>query len=351
MIELFKKRINSNSMVLFTEQLAAMISANLPLLDVLINISNETMDKRLQEVLEEVCDRLEAGEDISDIFEDYPEAFDDVYVNMVRAGMNIGNLNEALEQLALHMKQIQQTKGKLMSAISYPLFLICALITVLVIMLKLILPNFKTMYANFGHALPKPTQILLSFSGMVEKWGILIFIMIIVTGFIWFAYIMTPQGRYVWDRYKIMLPFVGALFNKIAYSRFMHTMAVLIQNQVPLVTTLQLAAPASGNRFIESIILDASDLVEMGSSLFESFRQKEVFPGIILQMVSAGEEGGILDRLLFSAAHYYDKQVEVRLDTVLGLLNPILTVFVGMIITGILIALFLPVFSMGSHIK
>jgi type II secretory pathway component PulF len=341
-----KRRINAGVVVLFTEQLAAMLSAQLPVYNVLASLARETMDNRFKGILEDVVERLEHGQELGDILDDYPEAFSTIYVNMVQAGMRVGKLDGALEELALYLKQMHETRGRVISAITYPAFVVSALVVIVIVMSTWILPNFKTMFANFGKKLPLITQWFVIFADIIKGYGIPIFIAGGIAAFLWVAYINTEGGRLFWDRTKLGLPVIGELASRMAYSRFLHTMAVLIKNEVPVIATLRISGSASGNRFIEGIVFDVSEMVQRGISLKGAFQESGIFPGIVLQMIAAGEEGGALQRLLYSAAHYYDKQVEMRLGTVVELINPALTVFVGAVIAGMMVAMFLPIFSL-----
>ncbi|MBF0458748.1 MAG: type II secretion system F family protein [Nitrospirae bacterium] len=345
---MLKRNISLVTMMLFTEQLASMLSAQLPIYQVLDSLTQETLDKRFRVILDDIIGRIERGQDFGNTLEYYPEAFDSVYVSMVRAGMSSGKLDVSLEILAAYLKQKQETEGKVLSAFSYPIFLIVAMISLITMMIKMVLPNFQKIYASFGQKLPRPTQILLSFAEFMNKWGIYIIISAGAAFFIWVMYINTPFGRLWWDKVKIKLPFIGQLLRRMAFSHFLHTMAALMRSDVPILQALRIGATATGNYFIESIILDASDLVERGRSLSMALRETGNFPVIVLQMISSGEEGGSLDRLLSSAASYYDKQVEIKVTTLFSLLNPALTIIIGLVIAGIMISLFLPIFSMGT---
>ncbi|QWR77222.1 type II secretion system F family protein [Candidatus Magnetomonas plexicatena] len=341
-------RVNSGNLVLFTEQLAAMISAQLPLFQVLVNLATETLDKTLKKVLNEAVSRLEYGQDFAEVLEDYPETFDAIYVSMVKAGMNSGKLDSTLEHLAKYIKQVHETKGKVLASLSYPLFLIGALVVLIFVMTKFILPNFKKMYEDFGGKLPHATQVLLKIIAFFEKWGILIFFVVLSCYGVWFLYVNTVQGRINWDRFKLDMPIIGSLSFRVVLSQLLHTMAVLMKSEVPIVTTLTIAAAASGNKYVEELILQASEEVNRGRSLAEAFSNCNIFPGIVIQMISSGEEGGTLERLLASAANYYDKQVEIRLRTIVSLINPALTVIIGLAIAGIMVALFSPVFGIAN---
>lgn len=345
---MLKRKISLATMMLFTEQMASMLSAQLPIYQVLDSLTQETLDNRFRLILEDIIGRIEQGQDFSNILEYYPEAFDSVYVSMVRSGMSSGKLDITMELLAAYLKQRHETGGKVISAMTYPLFLIGAMVALIAMMVKMVLPNFQKIYASFGQKLPRPTQLLLAFALFMNKYGIYIIISAGAAFFLWLTYINTPFGRLWWDRIKIKLPFIWQLLRRIAFSHFLHTMAALIKSEVPLLHTLRISASASGNFFIESIILEASVLVERGSSLSIALRETGDFPGIVLQMISSGEGGGSLDRLLSSAATYYDKQVEMKVATILSLLNPALTITVGVVIAAIMISLFLPIFSMGT---
>jgi len=334
--------------MIFTQQFASMMRSKLPLVDVLNNLASETPQRLLRETIAEISDDVQHGVDLGEALAGYPRLFDDVYVNVVRAGMESGHLGDALSQIAHYLKVIHETARKVRSAITYPVFVLGAFFAIFNGMVFAILPRFQAMFSSMHKALPGPTQLLLD---MGEYWKanwitIIGVLALTVVGFM--VWLRTPEGRAIFDEYKLKLPLLGRLWRMAALARFLRTLAVQVQNEVPVLQAMRQAADTCGNVFIEEVIYEIADDVERGRGLAVSFREHDVFHGIVLQMIAAGEEAGILDELLMSSADYFDSLVQDMIDQITQLINPILTVVVGLLVAGMMLAAFLPVFQMGS---
>lgn len=340
--------IGSLHILIFTQQFAAMIRSNLPLVDVLDNLANETPQRRLREAIVAVADAVRRGIDLSEAMGEHPAMFDDVYVNVVRSGMESGRLGAALLQIAHYQKVIHETGRKLKTALTYPLFIIFAFFAVFNGMVFFILPRFEMMFKNFNKKLPWATQFLLDIGRFwSENWPLIVGGQLVVY-FSFIVWISTPDGRAIWDEHKLRLPILGPLWRMSALARFLRTLAVQVENDVPVLDALQLAADACGNVYVKETLYQIADKVERGRSLAACFREHEVFYGIVLQMIASGEEAGILDELLMSSADYFDSLVQDLLDRITSLINPVLTLVVGLAVAGMMVACFLPVFQMGS---
>lgn len=336
--------------LIFTQQFASMIRSNLPLVEVLDNLADETPQRRLRETIATVSDDVKHGHDLGAALAAHPGVFDDVYVNVVRSGLESGRLGGALAQIAHYQKVIHETGRKLKAAIAYPAFVVLAFFGIFNAMVFFILPNFSKMYKNFGKALPTPTQLLLDLGRFwAENWYLIVGVQAVLIGsfIVWIA---SPDGRAVWDEIKLRIPLLGPLWRMSALARFLRTLAVQVENDVPVLHALRLAADANGNVYIREILYDIADEFERGRSLAASFRRYQVFHGIVLQMIASGEEAGILDELLMSSADYFDSLVQDLLDRITSLVNPVLTVFIGLAVAGMMVACFLPVFQMGSMV-
>jgi len=336
--------------LIFTQQFASMIRSNLPLVDVLDNLAEETPQRRLRETIAAVSDDVKHGHDLSAALAAHPGVFDEVYVNVVRSGLESGRLGGALAQIAHYQKVIHETGRKLKAAITYPLFVVLAFFGIFNAMVFFILPKFAMMYKNFGKNLPAPTQLLLDLGRFwADNWYLVIGVqaVLIASFLVWKS---TPDGRAVWDEIKLRIPVLGPLWRMSALARFLRTLAVQVENDVSVLHALRLAADANGNVYIREILYDIADEFERGRSLAASFRRYQVFHGIVLQMIASGEEAGILDELLMSSADYFDSLVQDLLDRITSLVNPILTVVIGLAVAGMMVACFLPVFQMGSMV-
>ena len=343
--------VSSFNVLIFTQQFASMIRSNLQLVDVLHNLADETPQKKLREVIADVADDVTHGTDLSAAMAQHPQVFDDVYVNVVKSGLESGRLGEALLQISHYQKVIHETGRKVMAAMTYPAFIIFAFFGIFNAMIFFILPRFSAVYSNFGKKLPEATQILLNVGKFwSDNWHLIIGAQVVVISVL-SVWIATGEGRALWDQIKLKLPLLGTLYRMSALARFLRTLAVQVENDVPVLQALCLAADACGNVYIREILYDIADDVERGRGLAASFRDHEIFHGIVLQMLASGEEAGILDELLMSSADYFDSLVQDLLDRITALINPILTMVVGLLIAGMMVAVFLPVFQMGSMVK
>ena len=343
--------IKQSELLIFTNQFASMIRSHLPLVDVLENLAAETPNEALQEVVYTIADDVQSGADLGDAFANYPKLFDDVFISVVRSGMMSGRLAESLTQISDYLVKADETGRKVKGVLSYPIFMMVAFFLVFNAMVFFILPRFEAMFSSFGKELPVPTQILINIGGVWrDNWYFILgAISVFVVSFV--VWVATPDGRYVWDEFKLRIPLVGRLWRLSALSRFLRTFAVQLHNEVQLLDALELAASSSGNRYIEESIFLIAQAVERGKGIAESFENHDVFSGIVLQMIAAGEEAGTLDELLLSAADYFERLLDNEIQVITGLINPILTVFMGLSIAGMMVAAFLPVFDMGNAVQ
>lgn len=340
-----------SSLLIFTNQFSAMIQSQLPLVDVLDNLAMETPHRRLQSAVTAVVEDVEHGQELGDALSYHPDVFDQIYVNVVRAGMGSGRLDEALAQLSVHLTKADIVSKKMRGAMFYPMVVMAIALVAFNAVVFFILPKFQTMFASMSKDLPAITQLLIDVG---EVWranwliifGLVLFIVILIG--VWLA---TPEGRYVWDQKKLDLPVVGKLWRMGALTKFLRTLAVQMRNEVPLLDSLELAAPASGNVYIEDLVLGIADDIERGVGIAQAFRDYDVFGGVVLQMISSGEESGELDELLMSAAEYFDRLLDDQIQRTTALINPVLTVFIGLFMAGMVIGVFLPVFNMGKGVN
>lgn len=336
--------------LIFTQQFASMIRSNLPLVEVLDNLADETPQKKLRETVITVADDVRHGIDLGQAMAAHPGVFDEVYVNVVKSGMESGHLGDALAQIAHYQKVIHETGRKVKAALTYPVMILLAFFGVFNAMVFFILPRFEVMFKNFNKKLPGPTQFMLDLGAIwsANWYFILAGVGVIAVSFsVW---VNSADGRTLWDQIKLHIPLLGSLWRMAALARFLRTLAVQVQNDVPVLEALTLAADAAGNHYVREILYDIADDVGRGRSLAASFRDHAIFHGIVLQMIASGEEAGILDELLMSSADYFDSLVQDLLDRITSLINPLLTIVVGLGIAGMMVAAFMPVFQMGGAV-
>ncbi|CAK0774171.1 putative Type IV pilus assembly protein PilC [Gammaproteobacteria bacterium] len=339
-----------SSLLIFTSQLSSMIRSQLPLVDVLESLTQETPHGVLRNTMDAVVEDVRHGVDFGDALAEFPDVFDQIYVNIIRAGMMSGRLGDSIEHIAIYLKKINESRDKIRSALTYPIFMFASFIFVLNGMIFFILPRFKEMFASFGSKLPIITQWLMTFADWWRQNWHLVMLTIGVMVFSFIFWIATSEGRYLWDKYKLRILVFGNLIRLAALSRFLRTFSVQLQNEVELLPSLKLAAGTVSNVYIEDLIYSIIFDIERGKGIADSFREYEVFSGIVLQMIAAGEEAGTLDILLLSAADYFERLLDNELERWTALINPILTIIVGLAVAGMMVAVFLPIFDMGKAV-
>jgi len=344
------KDIKLNTIVTFTTQFASMIGAYIPLVKTIDNLKEDITDKDFKSVLNTISNDIKRGIDFADAIAQHPNAFDTVYINMVGAGMASGKLDMTLKQLSSYIVKRAETTNKVKSALSYPLFMFTAMIAIMVMMLIFVLPMFQKLFEESGKELPTATQIAITMSEFLQNnWHILIIVIIVIIISIK-AYVATNRGRRRLDLIKIKMPIFGILNSKASISKFIRTFGVLVKSDVPIVKAIELSKSSSANLIIEESIDEIVEMINKGYGVTEAFREVGLFPDIVIQMISSGEESGKLDELLISTANYYDDQVDNEIKAIVSLINPISTVIISLGVAGLLFAVFLPIFQLGDTI-
>ena len=339
--------VNSD-LLLFTKQFAAMVRSNLQLVHALESLARETPRRKLRNALNDVLNKVRAGRDFDRALADHPQIFNATYVGVVRAGMQSGQLGDALQQISEYLTSLDRVMKKIRAAMMYPLLLMLSFIGTFHMMVFGILPRFESLFAQYNHALPVPTQIVLAVGHVyASMWmEILVASVLSVAGFM--AWIRTPNGRLTFDRLKLKVPIIGPLWRLAALARFAHTLGIQVQNSVTLLESIRVAAPACNNKFVEQSLRAIATDIERGEGIAQAFVKQDLFRGVVQQMISAGEKTGELTEPLRSAATYFEGLWVQRLDAVISLINPAMTAIMGALISGMLIAAFLPVFEVSG---
>lgn len=345
-------KVPETDMVMFTRQLATMIDAGLPIVQSLSALTEQTTNKNFKPVLTELTAQIETGEQLSTCLAKYPTVFDRLYVNMVRAGESGGALAEILDRLAAYLEASSKLKKKVKSSMSYPV-IVMALAGLIVIFLMIkVIPVFAGIYKDFNATLPPPTAILIAVSDLLRSpWGILVGIGIAAGIFLFMKYIKTEEGRKKWDKGKLKFPVFGPLLQKIAVSRFARTFAQLIRSGVPIIETLNIVAASSGNWLIENATMDAAKAIERGDSIGPSLAKHPIFPPMIIRMIQAGESTGKVDVMLTKIADFYDSEIDAMLSGLTALIEPLLIAFLGVVVGGIVLAMFMPIFKLHELVS
>ena len=352
-----KKRIwkvKETDVVLFTRQLATMIEAGISLVQALTALYDQCDPKRqrnLRSIISDVTTRVQGGESFHESLQKHPRVFNRLFVSMVKAGEAGGLLAEILDRLAGFLEASARLRKKVKSAMTYPVIVVCIAFLITTFLIVRVVPIFGEIFKDFGAKLPAPTQFLIDLSDFVRsEWYILI-LGIGGTIFGLRAFLNSKRGKQLSDRWRLKLPVFGPLVHKICMSRFSRTFAQLIRSGVPILEVLDIVGGSAGNHVIETSIRSVSEDVEKGDNLSVALSKKPIFPPMLLRMVSAGEATGKIDTMLEKMADFWDEEIEAMLDALTSLIEPILIVFLGVIVGGIVIAMFLPIFKLNEVVS
>ncbi len=342
------KRVSEKDIMLFTRQFATVLSAGLPIVKALETLSMQQKNPYFRHILEDIRRKVEAGSSLSDAMSEHIKIFGRLYIYMVRSGEASGNLDEVLKRLAQYLEKIISIKSKVKHAMIYPSVIIFVTIVVIAILMVFVIPKFAELFAEAGQALPIPTQILINISKNFKY--IFAFFVATVIGFIIFIkYIRRyEKGRLETDRILLKIPILGNLFHKSAVSRVARTLASLISAGVPLLQAIAVAAETSGNMVLEKALEDVRLSVSAGQTIADPMFYTGVFPYMVVEMVRIGEMSGRLDEMLNKVADFYEEEVDRTVATISTLIEPILLIILGVVIGGILVALYLPIFQLGG---
>src|SRR3954470_19847813 len=338
-------------LVVFTRQLATMLDAGLAMVQSLQALAEQTTNKVMRDVIKDVCVRVESGDSFSQALIKHPKVFNRLFVCMVDAGEKGGLLAEILARLATFLENTARLRKKVKSAMMYPTVVTFVAISITIFLLVKVVPVFGEIFSGFGSKLPAPTQFLIDLSNWLKS---NLFIVLPAIGLMiygWLAYIKTKQGREFWDRTRIQLPIFGVIAHKICLARFTRTLASLIRSGVPILEVLQIVSQTVGNVIMEKAIKTAATDIERGESISVSLGKHPVFPAMIIRMVTAGEQTGKIDNMLERIADFLDEEIETTLAGLTALIEPILIVFLGVVVGGMVICMFLPIFKMPEIVS
>ena len=346
--------VKETDLVLATRQLATMIEAGISLVQALTALYEQCDPKRqrgLRAVISDVTARVQGGDTFHESIAKHPRVFDRLFVSMVKAGEHGGLLAEILDRLAGFLEATARLRKKVKSAMTYPVIVICIAFAITTFLIVKVVPIFGEIFKDFGAKLPAPTQFLIDVSEFIRSdWYILIGI--IAGAFFGIrTFLRSKRGKQIWDRWKLKLPVFGPLIHKICMSRFARTFAQLIRSGVPILEVIDIVAGASGNHVVETSISGVGEDVERGDNLSSALSKKPIFPPMMVRMVSAGEATGKIDTMLEKMADFWDEEIEAMLDALTSLIEPLLIVFLGVIVGGIVIAMFLPIFKLNEVVS
>ena len=346
-IPTFGGGVSAKELAIFTRQFSVMIDAGLPLVQCLEILAGQQENKVFQKVLTNTRGSVEGGATLSAAMRQSPKVFDPLYVNMVEAGETGGILDTILQRLSSYIEKNVKLQRAVKSALVYPVGVLTIAAGVITLLLWKVVPIFATLFAGLGVALPLPTRIVIAASNLVGSWFGLLFLVAIVGAIIavkvWYG---TPQGRLAIDTVILRLPVMGILMRKIAVARFTRTLGTLISSGVPILEGLDITAKTAGNAVVEQALFKVRKSLEEGKSLTDPLKDSSVFPGMVTQMIAVGEQTGAMDAMLQKIADFYEEEVDAAVKDLLTALEPIMIVFLGLIVGGVVISMYLPLFSL-----
>ena len=347
-IILFKQKVKTKELVIFVRQFATMINAGLPLVQCLEILGIQQENAEFKRILITIRQDVEGGSTFADALKKHPQVFDVLFVNLVAAGELGGVLDVILNRLALHMEKAEAIKGKVKSAMVYPIIVVCVAVIVVAVLMIFVIPTFSEMFLSFGGTLPAPTLIVIGMSNFFRGyWWVMA---CIIVGFLAaFKYASkVPKIRYQMDRIILKLPLFGPLLRKVAVAKFSRTLSTMISSGVPIMDGLEITSKSSGNMVIEEGIKNVRQAISEGKPMAEPLEATGLFPGMVVQMVSVGEATGALDNMLSKIADFYDEEVDAAVSALTASLEPLLMVFLGGTIGFLVVAMYLPIFKMGA---
>lgn len=341
--------ISTKDIAFFSRQMATMMKSGVPIVSSLEIIGSGHKNPRMRKMVESIRTDIEGGSSLYEAISKHPVQFDELYRNLVRAGEGAGVLETVLDTVANYKENIEALKGKIKKALFYPTMVIAVALIVSAILLIFVVPQFEDVFKSFGADLPAFTQLIVAASRFMVAWWWLILGMIIVSiaGFI-YAYRRSPSMQHGMDRFILKVPVIGQIMHNSSIARFARTTAVTFKAGVPLVEALGIVAGATGNKVYEEAVLRMRDDVSVGYPVNMAMKQVNIFPHMVVQMTAIGEEAGALDTMLFKVAEYFEQEVNNAVDALSSLLEPMIMVFIGVVVGGMVVGMYLPIFKLAS---
>lgn len=350
-VEFFQPKVSTKDVVIFTRQFATMIDAGLPLVQCLEILASQQENRTFKKVLTAVKTDVEGGSTFADALRNHPKVFDHLFVNLVHAGETGGILDTILRRLAVFLEKSEALKRKVKGAMIYPAVVVTIAMSVVAILLIFVIPVFAQMFEGAGQKLPAPTLFVMNLSEFVQNYIVYIIILIGLTIFAYRKFYATKKGRIIVDRFALSIPAFGLLIRKVAVARFCSTLGTMISSGVPILDALEITAKTAGNVIIESAIMNTRTAISEGRTIAEPLMETGVFPGMVVRMIAVGEATGALDAMLAKIAEFYDEEVDAAVEGLTQLMEPLMIVFLGGVCGGMVVAMYLPVFSMAGVVS
>ena len=343
-------RIKRREIILFTNHLAISINSGISIISAMQDYANETDNPKFKKVIEDVLRQVNSGTSLSEALSKHPKVFSELYVSVVATGEATGNLDKVLTDLVGFLEWQEDLISQIKQASIYPAFLISMIIGVIVVMMTFTLPKFIPILEKFNVELPFPTKALIAVSRFFQKGWIIMIILVVLFILIYKITYKKPEGRFFWDRIKLKIPLFGKLHHKIVLSKFAHYFSILYSSGIGIIESFKIIERVVGNEVIKRAVARSAEEIEQGKSIYDSLVEEEVFPPLILRMIQVGESTGNLDVSLEKASQYYDKEVPAAIKKMFATFEPLLIIFMGVVVLFIALAIFLPIYKLTSAI-
>ena len=344
-------RVKSEQLVIFSRQLATMVDSGIPIAPAIDVLADQMEDKNFKTTLKKIRDDIEAGSSLSEALGRHPRVFSDFFVNMVRAGESSGRLDEILDRVATYIEKVSVLTGKVRASLFYPAFVTVLSFGITTFLIVVIVPKFKEIFTSLGGELPWPTRILLNISEFMGA-----YLVIEIVGLIAFCmgfqfYVNTANGRLWFDQMVLKVPIIGKLLQKVFIARFSRTLSTLVKSGVPILGSLEIVAKTSGNKVVERAVMSARSSIKEGENIADPLSHSKVFPTMVTRMIAVGERTGELEKMLTKIADFYENEVDASITALTSLIEPLVIAVLGIVIGGIVIALFLPIFKISTLVS
>jgi len=340
--------VKGKDVVIFSRQFSTMISAGLPLIQCLDILASQEQNKAFARIIRNIKEDIEGGSTLTDALKKYPKVFDDLFINMIAAGEAGGILDTILNRLATYLEKAMKLKRKVKGAMTYPAVVLFVSIAVITLLLVKVVPVFQGIFSGMGRELPFLTQFLIDLSNFITNNALYIVGAMIVAIVALVKFYQTDQGRSLFDRMILKPPVIGPLMRKVAIAKFTRTLSTMISSGVPILDGLEIVSRTAGNKIVEKALMETRKNISEGKTIAEPLAATSVFPPMVVQMIAVGEATGSLDSMLTKIADFYDDEVETAVNAMTSMLEPMLMVFLGGVVGGMIVAMYLPIFQIGS---
>ena len=347
-IPFLKGKVKEKEIVIFARQFATMINAGMPIVQCLEMLGSQEQNKVFKKMILTIKEDIEGGSTLSEAMKKYPDTFDDLFVNLVAAGEAGGILDKILARVSAYLEKASKLKSKVKGAMTYPASVLGISVAVVSLLLLKVIPVFQGMFEGLGRALPAPTQFLIDASHFMRSYFFFMVAGVVIAVFLFRRYYKTENGRLMIDRLILKAPVFGPLLKKVAVAKFSRTLSTMMSSGVPIIEGLEIVSKTAGNKIIENAIIETRKSISEGKTISEPLMESGIFPSMVVQMIAVGENTGALDSMLSKIADFYDDEVDAAVDAMTALLEPFMMVFLGTVVGGMIIAMYLPIFQMAS---